>query len=152
MLIDSPAGQQILDMLRYSAVGTRDVVRRYLEEFRTHAQADELMVSLQSPSTAVMKSAGGGRRLDDVGQAVLSRTGAQKRQPRTPTISKLGRTCENLYFCYTFLNLYYSIGPFVNPCTSTSTMSPLGIIEVTTYCFNRIRFPLDHNLNSELNK
>ena len=52
MLIDSPAGQQILDMLRYSAVGTRDVVRRYLEEFRTHAQADELMVSLQSPSTA----------------------------------------------------------------------------------------------------
>lgn len=52
MLIDSPAGQQILDMLRYSAVGTGDVVRRYLEEFRTHAQADELMVSLQSPSTA----------------------------------------------------------------------------------------------------
>ena len=33
--------------------------------------------AFQSPSTAVMKSAGG-RRLDDVGQAVLSRTGAQK--------------------------------------------------------------------------
>ena len=50
MLIDSPAGQQILDMLRYTAVGTRDQVREYLEAFRDHAQADELMIALQAPS------------------------------------------------------------------------------------------------------
>ncbi|HIW96016.1 MAG TPA: LLM class flavin-dependent oxidoreductase [Candidatus Corynebacterium gallistercoris] len=51
MLVDSPAGQQILGMLKYTAVGTGDQVRAYLEEFAALAQADELMVSLQSPST-----------------------------------------------------------------------------------------------------
>lgn len=51
MLVDSPAGQQILEMLRYWALGTPDQVRAYLEDFAERAQADELMVSLQSPST-----------------------------------------------------------------------------------------------------
>ena len=51
MLVDSPAGQQIIDMLRFTAQGTAAQVREYLERFAALAQADELMVSLQSPST-----------------------------------------------------------------------------------------------------
>ena len=51
MLMHSPAGQQVLEMLRYSAVGTGDEVRQYLERFAAKAKADELMISLQSPST-----------------------------------------------------------------------------------------------------
>lgn len=51
MLIDSPAGQQILQMLHYSAVGTPETVGRYLDRFTETARADELMISLQSPST-----------------------------------------------------------------------------------------------------
>ena len=51
VLVDSPAGQQILEMLRYWACGTKDQVADYLHDFAAHAQADELMVSLQSPST-----------------------------------------------------------------------------------------------------
>lgn len=51
MLIDSPAGQQILQMLHYSAVGTPDQVGAYLDRFAETARADELMISLQSPST-----------------------------------------------------------------------------------------------------
>ena len=45
---DSYQGQQILDMLKYSAVGTASEVRDYLEDFQRLAQADELMISLQS--------------------------------------------------------------------------------------------------------
>lgn len=51
MLVDSPAGQQILEMLRYWAVGTPDQVRDYLVSFAKRAQADELMIALNSPST-----------------------------------------------------------------------------------------------------
>lgn len=43
MLLDSPAGQQVLQMARYSAVGTPAEVRTYLDEFTEHAQADELI-------------------------------------------------------------------------------------------------------------
>jgi luciferase family oxidoreductase group 1 len=43
MLLDSPAGQQVLQMARYSAVGTPAEVRAYLDEFTEHAQADELI-------------------------------------------------------------------------------------------------------------
>ena len=50
MLIDSPR-QQILQMLHYSAVGTPDSVGAYLDRFTKTARADELMISLQSPST-----------------------------------------------------------------------------------------------------
>lgn len=50
LVIQSPGGQQILDMLRYTAVGTGEQVREYLEWFTQHAQADELMISLSAPS------------------------------------------------------------------------------------------------------
>jgi alkanesulfonate monooxygenase SsuD/methylene tetrahydromethanopterin reductase-like flavin-dependent oxidoreductase (luciferase family) len=39
-------------MLTYAAVGTREVVRDYLEQFREHADADELMVVHQASSVA----------------------------------------------------------------------------------------------------
>ena len=43
MLLESPAGQQVLQMTKYSAVGTPVEVRTYLDEFTEHAQADELI-------------------------------------------------------------------------------------------------------------
>ena len=43
MLLDSPAGQQVLQMTKYSAIGTPTEVRAYLDEFTEHAQADELI-------------------------------------------------------------------------------------------------------------
>ena len=49
-LVNSPQGQQIISMLHYTAVGTEDEVRAYLQEFAATASADELMVSLQGPS------------------------------------------------------------------------------------------------------
>lgn len=49
-VIHSFQGQQIIDMLRYTAVGTGDEVKEYLEWFKDHAKADELMISLQSAS------------------------------------------------------------------------------------------------------
>lgn len=52
IVMESPGGQQILDMLRYTATGTGRQVRDYLENFKVHAKADELMVSLNSPSGA----------------------------------------------------------------------------------------------------
>lgn len=48
--MNSPQGQQIISMLHYTAVGTEDEVRDYLQEFAATASADELMVSLQGPS------------------------------------------------------------------------------------------------------
>lgn len=51
MLVESPAGQQIIDMLRFTAQGTGPEVKAYLDRFANLAQADELMISLQSPST-----------------------------------------------------------------------------------------------------
>lgn len=51
MLVDSPAGQQVLEMLRFTAQGTGSEVKDYLERFAQLSQADELMISLQSPST-----------------------------------------------------------------------------------------------------
>ncbi len=49
-LLNSPQGQQVARMMRYSAVGTPDAVRDYLDDFTTHADADELIVSLPSPT------------------------------------------------------------------------------------------------------
>lgn len=51
MLVDSPAGQQILSMLQYWATGTPDQVRTYLQDFAELAQANELMIALNSTST-----------------------------------------------------------------------------------------------------
>jgi luciferase family oxidoreductase group 1 len=47
-LLQSGAGQQVDQMLTYSAVGTRDEVRAYLEEFARVADADELIVAHQA--------------------------------------------------------------------------------------------------------
>ncbi|GAB3691541.1 LLM class flavin-dependent oxidoreductase [Corynebacterium nasicanis] len=51
-IIESPQGRQIIDMLRYTAVGNGEQVRDYLDGFTRSAGADELMISLQGTSTA----------------------------------------------------------------------------------------------------
>jgi luciferase family oxidoreductase group 1 len=51
MVMDSPAGQQILHMLHWSVAGTGDEVRSYLERFAETADADELMIAPASPSS-----------------------------------------------------------------------------------------------------
>lgn len=51
LLVDSPAGQQIIEMLHYTAIGSAPEVTAYLEAFTEHAQADELMLSIQNLST-----------------------------------------------------------------------------------------------------
>jgi len=50
-ILASPQGQGILEMMAYTAVGTREQVGEYLEAFATHAQADELIVALHSSTT-----------------------------------------------------------------------------------------------------
>lgn len=49
MILEAPAGQQVLQMARYSAVGTPDQVRDYLDRFTETADADELMVVSSAP-------------------------------------------------------------------------------------------------------
>jgi luciferase family oxidoreductase group 1 len=51
-VLASPEGRQIEDMLRYAAVGRPAEVRDYLEGFARDADADELIVALQSPDSA----------------------------------------------------------------------------------------------------
>ncbi len=51
MILDSPQGQHVSQMMTYSAVGTPDVVLDYLDEFGRHADADELIVAHQSTGT-----------------------------------------------------------------------------------------------------
>ncbi|HUE59281.1 MAG TPA: LLM class flavin-dependent oxidoreductase [Acidimicrobiales bacterium] len=48
-LLDSRSGQQVLRMMEYTAVGDPPAVRRYLDDFARHADADELIVTLMSP-------------------------------------------------------------------------------------------------------
>ncbi|MCU1526060.1 MAG: alkane 1-monooxygenase [Microbacteriaceae bacterium] len=50
--LTTPDGRQIANMMKYSAIGTPDEVRRYLEEFAASAQADELIIAHQSPRIA----------------------------------------------------------------------------------------------------
>ncbi len=50
-ILDSPSGLQIKQMSHYSAVGTPDEVRAYLDEFVVHAGADELIVASMARST-----------------------------------------------------------------------------------------------------
>ena len=50
MILESPGGQQVKQMGRYSAVGTPAEVRDYLDWFSTHADADELIVATQTPT------------------------------------------------------------------------------------------------------
>jgi luciferase family oxidoreductase group 1 len=49
-VLQSPAGQQVAQMLTYSAVGTPATVGEYVEGFVKHADADELIVAHQSPT------------------------------------------------------------------------------------------------------
>lgn len=44
-VLRSPAGQQVLQMTKYSAVGTPAEVKDYLDRFAEHARADELIVT-----------------------------------------------------------------------------------------------------------
>lgn len=46
----SAAGAQLLDMMRYTAVGDGPEIKEYLEKFAAHAQADELMLSFRTPT------------------------------------------------------------------------------------------------------
>jgi luciferase family oxidoreductase group 1 len=48
MILDSPQGQHVAQMMTYSAVGTPDAVIDYLDGFGKHADADELIVAHQS--------------------------------------------------------------------------------------------------------
>ena len=52
-ILQSPGGQQVQQMGRYSAVGNPSEVRDYLDWFTGHAQADELIVATQ---TATLES------------------------------------------------------------------------------------------------
>jgi len=49
-VLASPQGQQLLQMMQYSAVGTPDQVSEYVDGFAKHADADELIVAHQSPT------------------------------------------------------------------------------------------------------
>lgn len=50
-ILELPAGRHLQQMAKYSAVGTPVEVGEYIEAFAKHADADELMVVHQSPST-----------------------------------------------------------------------------------------------------
>ena len=51
-VLESPAGRQLQQMARYTAVGTPDEVRDYLDRFAEQARADELIVVSMAPGTA----------------------------------------------------------------------------------------------------
>ncbi len=55
-LLASPAGQQVRQMLRYSAVGTAEKVRAEVEEFARHADADELIIATSAAPAARLRS------------------------------------------------------------------------------------------------
>ena len=50
LVLASPEGQRIESMVTYAAVGRPDDVTDYLDGFAKHADADELIVALQSPT------------------------------------------------------------------------------------------------------
>jgi alkanesulfonate monooxygenase SsuD/methylene tetrahydromethanopterin reductase-like flavin-dependent oxidoreductase (luciferase family) len=49
-LLTSRAGQQVLQMMEYTAVGDPLAVKRYLDGFARDTGADELIVTLMSPT------------------------------------------------------------------------------------------------------
>jgi luciferase family oxidoreductase group 1 len=51
-ILESPAGQQVLQMSKYTAVGTPAEVDDYLDRFAEKAQADELIVMSAAPERA----------------------------------------------------------------------------------------------------
>jgi luciferase family oxidoreductase group 1 len=50
-ILASPAGQHVQQMFRFAAVGTPAEVSEYIDAFATYADADELIVAHQSPTT-----------------------------------------------------------------------------------------------------
>jgi luciferase family oxidoreductase group 1 len=50
-VLESDAGRSVENMVVYSAVGTPEDVKDYVEAFTKHADADELIVAHQSPSS-----------------------------------------------------------------------------------------------------
>ena len=50
LILDSPQGAQISQMVKYSAVGTAAEVQEYVERFAKQSDADELIVAHQSPT------------------------------------------------------------------------------------------------------
>lgn len=63
MLMHSPGGEQVLSMLKYSAVGTPETVREYLNQFRERVQADELIITNMAPELSARR-----RTLELLGQ------------------------------------------------------------------------------------
>ncbi|MEU6790739.1 LLM class flavin-dependent oxidoreductase [Nonomuraea wenchangensis] len=49
MILESPAGQQLLQMMTYTAVGDQAEVKEYVDRFAEHARADELIVAFSAP-------------------------------------------------------------------------------------------------------
>jgi luciferase family oxidoreductase group 1 len=49
LIVDSPQGRSMLDMMRYTAAGTADEVDDYLTRFAAHADADELILATSAP-------------------------------------------------------------------------------------------------------
>ena len=52
LILESPQGRQLQQMMKYSIAGTPDVVKDYVEAFAKHADADEVIVAHQSPTVA----------------------------------------------------------------------------------------------------
>jgi luciferase family oxidoreductase group 1 len=50
LMLESRAGRQVLHMMEYTAAGDPAAVKRYLDGFAEHAGADELIVTLMSPT------------------------------------------------------------------------------------------------------
>ena len=69
-IIESPQGRQLVHMMKYSAIGTPENVREYLDSFAKHADADELIVAhLASSVEARLRSVD---LLADVNRAVAA--------------------------------------------------------------------------------
>lgn len=51
-ILASPQGRHLATMMRYTAVGIPELVKRYLDEFATHADADELIMVHAGPTAA----------------------------------------------------------------------------------------------------
>ena len=49
-IIASPQGRQVTQIMHYTAVGDPQMVKDYLDDFAEHADADELIVALSSPT------------------------------------------------------------------------------------------------------
>ena len=49
-ILASPQGQQFARMMHYTTAGTPDAVARYLEQFASHADADEIITCHAAPT------------------------------------------------------------------------------------------------------